>query len=185
MRPMDIATLIQHGASLAIRGERGRDWYHNAGTSIAHYSEAIGVPFERACDVIAILSPRVQVAHNVSMAREYLETGNCPRAMKARQAALAQYELDGIVRGPKIAPFAEALRGSLDAVVVDTWILRAFGYPSKVTRKQRDMCETLTRAVASRLGWFDSETQAAVWVGVRETSGHSDVLSPLNMGRVN
>lgn len=167
-------------AGLAERGERGRDWYAESRVSIVHYAESQDLDPGYVCDVLAILSPRVQVARNVALAREYIETGDMRRGvMKARRRALDYYETWGTFGGPKVNAFSRALRdGGGDACVIDAWLFRAFGLTTTVQNYRR--AETKVRRAANRLGWAVAETQAALWVGTREACGFTD-HSPLNM----
>jgi hypothetical protein len=138
--------------------------------------------FEAAyvADVVAILSPRVSVRQNVKLAREYLETGSIERGvMRQRVEALWRYERDGVVRGPKVSAFARALRGDDGAVVVDTWVLRAYGLSTRASDLRT--AERRIRALAGHLGWPPAATQAALWVGTRAACGFTDAVSPLLM----
>jgi hypothetical protein len=165
---------------LISEGEHNRDWYKKSRRSISRYARAYDLTPGYVIDVLAILSPRVHVVRNISMAKEYIETGTIRRGvMQARLDALAHYEETGILKGPKINAFSRALRGDPDACVVDVWIFRAFGlisthYANYVRAEKR-----VARA-ANRVGWAVAETQAAIWAGTREVCGFSN-HSPMNM----
>ena len=68
--------------------------------------------------------------------------------------------------GPKINPFASALRGDPDAVVVDRHINHAFGFANDTpTARQRAAVGRGIRAGAKRHGLTNRQFQAAVWEG--------------------
>ena len=158
-------------SALAERGAAGRDWYEQSRVSIVEYACEQCVDPGYVCDVIAILSPRVSVARNTSMACEYIETGDIARGvMKSRRMALDYYETWGTFSGPKVNAFARALRGDSDACVVDAWLFRAFGVRLQNIQNYRRV-ETRVRRAAKRLDWPVAETQAALWVGTREACG--------------
>lgn len=162
----------------ARRGERGADWYAQAGDDIAQYAERNGFSCKRVCDVLAILSPRVTVKHNVRLARAYLETGSIEGLMRARVRALRQYEGTGRFGGSKVNAFSLALQGDPDAVVLDVWMGRAMNLHEKLTPKRYREASTKVRATATRLGWQAREAQAAIWTQVRAENGWT------NQGRI-
>lgn len=159
---------------LALKGEEGKNWYGLSRKSIEKYAKEQGVPFEYVCDVLAILSPRVQVARNVALTQEYVETGKIKKGvMRSRVVALEKYEETGEFKGPKVNAFAKALKGDPEACVVDAWIFRAFGMESTHYANYVRAEKKLKRA-SIRLMWSVAETQAAVWVGTRDACGFSN-----------
>lgn len=165
-------------AGLAEQHKYGRPWYHESGQALDAYADSIGVPFGYACDVLAILSPRVSVAQNVKLARSYLETGRAPGAMRQRLEALARYEARGLLTGPKVTAFSRALQGDNQACVIDAHLFRLFSVDGRDNKAYLSASATLARVAAS-LGWPIAETQAALWCGVRSLCGFSDNYSPL------
>lgn len=167
-------------AYLVSEGEHGRAWYRESRKSIVRYAKSQGFCPDYVADVLAILSPRVSVSRNISMTKEYLETGAVKSgAMKARLKALQVYEKTGKISGPKITSFSRALRGDEEACVVDTWIFRAFGMTSTHLANYKRAEKRIVRA-SNRFGWTVAETQAAVWVGTKVVCGFNKV-GPIEM----
>lgn len=81
--------------------------------------------------------------------------------------------------GRKITNYVEAITGNPNAVVVDVWILRAFGlattknvltrqnYTPSPTSSQYDSIERAIKLWAREIGIEPRQLQAALWAGVR------------------
>lgn len=80
--------------------------------------------------------------------------------------------------GRKINNFAAAMAGNKEAVVVDIWQMRAFGFNTKRTggdkvldrspsKREYDAIETWYKKAASTTGLQPREMSAMVWAGVR------------------
>jgi hypothetical protein len=69
------------------------------------------------------------------------------------------------------------MTGDKDAVVVDIWILRAFGCSNlSPTKKQYDWIESWIRAEAYSRKIQPRQLQAMIWIGCRElTNGPDEV----------
>ena len=80
--------------------------------------------------------------------------------------------------GNKIPNFMEAMRG-LDTVVVDSHMAQIFFNTSSPTKGQIRQIRTTINQAAKKLGWTDSETQAAVWAlnFVRQGTDINDIDS--------
>ena len=80
--------------------------------------------------------------------------------------------------GNKIPNFMEAMRG-LDTVVVDSHMAQIFFNTSSPTKGQIRQIRTTINQAAKKLGWTDSETQAAVWAlnFVRQGADINDIDS--------
>ena len=165
MRPTELARL----------GEAHRDWYYHAHRSILDYCAHPSWPqgfrpsVGGVADVLAITSPRVSVARNVRLTREYFETGSLgPKGvLPGVLRSLETWHNTGDILGPKTSEFARALRGDGSALVLDTHMFQAYGHPAGrvpgVVERRR--IERSVRSVAGRLGWQVAETQAAMWAG--------------------
>ncbi len=86
---------------------------------------------------------------------------------------LAKNEVNAILTGQrwdgeKIANFREALQLNNDAVVVDRWMMRAFG-SQKIAPNAKEYKEIarLIRREAAEIGVTPIEYQAAVWTGIK------------------
>jgi len=151
---------------LARKGHRFRDWYKRAGHSIEYVCTFKQWDRERFIDILAITSPRVAVRRCVRVAMHYMNTGRfLPATIYGTRSAMAYYEATGLIRGPKTRPFAAALRGDPDAIVLDTWMAKAFEInQTLLSRKStREECCKRLRQVAKILGWPVAECQAAIW----------------------
>lgn len=163
-----------HLMRLARLGAGHRTWYNDALQNIMTlcYRKNWGVV--RYIEVLALTSPRVSVKRNVSLATEYMTTGQLgPDVLRGTRAALAHYEATGEIRGPKTAAFARALAGDHDAVVLDVWMARALDVDQRKfeTKRVRHSAERRVRYAAHLLGWSPAETQAAVWSGTLQRAG--------------
>lgn len=78
--------------------------------------------------------------------------------------------------GRKINNFAEAMSGKKDAVVVDIWQMRAFGYNIRreggeadrsPTKKEYDKIEEWYKNASKTTGLQPRELSAMVWAGIR------------------
>ena len=172
-RTVKLATFPQ----LAREGLHAVDWYDRAAVSVASYAALHGHTVRYVADVIGILSPRVHVSRNVTMADQYLRGLPVQGAMGPRIAALAHYERSGdMAKGPalKIRAFSAALQGDPDAVVIDVWMVRAAGQPGSVTPKRYRALAARIRATATRMGISPAGCQAAIWTGIRARAGYTD-----------
>lgn len=160
------------GKLLAMAGAEGRGWYREAQASIEAYAREHELCPKYISDVLAILSPRVSVAFNVTLAKRYLLTGFASGAMGQRQKALEKYERTGYFSGRKVVAFSAALSGDPSAIVIDAWMYNALGDPEVGPSKGHyERCCARVLEVADALGWPPAETQAAIWRGTRALVG--------------
>ena len=158
-------TSVETLVGLALLGESGRHWYGDAERTIRTEAERMGVSASRFAAVLAVTSPRVKVKRNWTLTVQYLSTGSVEGIMKSSRAALSHWEATGEIRGPKTGPFARACLGDRQAIVLDTWMAKAFGVEHKRlgSRLVREECQRRIQAAAGVLGWTPAEVQAAVW----------------------
>ena len=175
------ATFHVDAEALALAGRHGRSWYADAGESIARYALRHDLPFRRVCDVVAILSPRVQVTRNAELAHAYLQGLPMRGVMRSRVKALAAYERTGAFNGPKVNAFSKALQGDPNAVVVDAWVVRALGHGDAAKGPGYERIADRVRSLAKGLGWPPAETQAALWCGTRSLVGYGGDYGDLRM----
>jgi hypothetical protein len=70
--------------------------------------------------------------------------------------------------GRKLDNFRKAIIGDPDAVVVDRWMMRAFGIPKDAaTPAQYDMIEQAVKELAMKQGVTPRQMQAAIWFGAK------------------
>lgn len=151
-------------------------WYTHATVDIQRVCDGKGWDFDRFVDVISITSPRVAVTRNIRVALHYMDTGVfLSGTIYATRAAMEHYEETGEIRGLKTSAFARALKGDLDAIVLDTWMAEAFEieqsrFQNKVVRKE---CEQRIRRAARDCEIRPAELQAASWAAIVRRHGRN------------
>lgn len=161
---------------LAWAGRDGRAWYQSARREIMLAAGMMGTSAKRLAALLSLFSPRVQVSRSIRLAFTYARTGTFPPGtIGSVQAAVLHYENTGEIRGPKTGPFAAALLGDPDAIVLDTWMAKAFRVPQQkiATKNVSTRCKRRIRKVAERLGWTPAEVQAAVWTATVRRAGRT------------
>lgn len=129
---------------------------------------------DRFIGVLAVTSPRVSVQRNWSGTLDYFRTGVLPRGfIRSTRVALDHYEQTGGIRGPKTSAFAKALGGEPGALVLDTWMAKAFNVEHAAVTRKYNRIKAMRRMskLARSKGWTIAETQAAVWAGICITNG--------------
>lgn len=107
---------------------------------------------------------------------------NCTLALKAYNQVKNGQEVEGFLSlvkqnisrilskrrpsGPKVGAFADALLGDEDAVVVDRWMMRAYGFPNITPKRIKTIVEDV-KIRASEAGVTPRQYQAAVWFGIK------------------
>jgi len=139
-------------------------------------------------DVLAITSPRVAVVRNIRVAMHYMVTEKfLSGTIKNTRLAMQHYEETGEIRGPKTSAFSRALKGDLDAIVLDSWMSKAFEidqdrFRNKQVRKE---CEQHVCRAARVCNIRPAELQAASWAAIVRRYGRNtpsfDVSSELTL----
>lgn len=87
--------------------------------------------------------------------------------------------------GRKVQNFYANLTGDLDAVTLDSWMLRFFGWflrhKRTPTDRQYDKLAKRFRAIAKANGLKPAELQSAIWIRYRQKQGYKPV-SYANIG---
>lgn len=166
-------------------GRRDIDWYEDCTTTLV---ELFGQDdLKLTASLFAATSINTSLKSNVTLFRrayhEYKNDLPIGRYLPNIQQQL-QYIREGKeLSGRKINSFARAMSGDPDAVVVDVWILRAFGFSNKTmrhtgahkgqmreggaTKKQYDVIEEYIRTEAKQMGLQPRQFCAAIWGGIR------------------
>lgn len=151
-------------------------WYTRATAEIELVCEQKEWDFDRFVEILAITSPRVAVTRNIRVAMHYMDTGKfLSGTIYATRAAMEHYEETGEIRGLKTSAFARALKGDLDAIVLDTWMAEAFEidqhrFQNKAVRKE---CEQRVRRAAHMCNLQPAELQAASWAAIVRRHGRN------------
>jgi hypothetical protein len=172
-RIVSIPVSVYHIVGLAVAGQDGRYWYHSEGATLQTAAETLKVSAEHFASVLAITSPQVPVARNGRITVGFLSKGLRWAMMPSVHSALDHYLATGEIRGPKTGPFARALLGDEQAIVLDVWMARAFGVPQGWFKLVdcREKCEAMIRQAAAILGWTPAQVQAAVWTEMTRKRG--------------
>lgn len=169
---------IQYLSRLAREGADHRHWYRDSLQDIMTVCYRKNWGLCRFIDVLALTSPRLSVRRNVRVTIHYMSTGELlDGIIRSTGAAVTHYEETGVIRGVKTKPFAEALKGDPDAVVLDTWMARALGVDQKrfEAKRVRHSAARRVRYVSHLMGWTPAETQAAVWAATVKRAGRNVV----------
>lgn len=153
----------------------GHLWYARAGRTVRAYARRHKVDFGTVCGVLAVTSPRVPVARNVRLTRAWLEHYSTDGMMRGVRTSLVNYLIDGRIRGLKTGPFAAALSGDEEAIVLDTWMAKCFGVDQKVFGTKKGIAEYSAhiRELARMTGLTPAQTQAALWCGYIRSVGRT------------
>lgn len=158
-------------------GRAGRDWYMSVHHEIEIACQRMGWSEKKLCASLAILSPRCGVKANVRAAVALMQGQPKPRGVLG---ACWDRAKAGEVSGPKVTAFYQALRGDLDSVVVDVWVLRILGGPKNLRPTQYEKWADIVRMTADKLRWWPCQAQAALWVASMKLHGRK----PVCMGSV-
>lgn len=142
-------------------------WYCEART----FAESIMVlrpewSLETAASIISAYSPRTRWAHNKAKTVQHA-MGDVPRGITAHYATARLAETDGFnaLRGLKTNAFARAIAGDPNAVVIDTWMMKAAGIDrdAPTVRQYRAMVD-IVHDIAPDVALTPAETQALIWI---------------------
>jgi hypothetical protein len=162
-------------------GYASRNWYAE---TFALFSQEYGEKAELFAKVVAATSINTSLKSNVTLARrafrdlvEYERVVN--RYLPNIRDQLLHILHGRPLVGRKINNYQKAIVGCKDAVVVDVWILRAFGfaearqtltrknYTPSPTTKQYDFIERWIKEYAACVDLEPRQVQASIWAGVR------------------
>lgn len=171
---------------LFVRGEHAAEWYQLAADEINRYATVRGYCADTVAAVTAILSPRVQVSRNASLAVQFLEHGDTNGIMTQRIDAILRFvkygKLTGETHGQKVYAFYRNLSGDFEHVTVDVWMARLYGVDfDTITDKQRREIQDDVKSIAERTGYTPAAVQAILWVGYRSQCGHVDAEGYLSL----
>ena len=160
---------------MALQGADHMGWYDNAREDIAIASDILGVDAVAFTEILAVTSPRCSVTRNVKYAIMLTDKPfTRPSGMLGKVFSSYIHWLDtGIIRGIKTRPFANALLGDHTAIPLDTWMNKALGMPAKLSTAQHRQATARVALAADYLGWWNCETQAAIWASAVRYAGRN------------
>lgn len=151
------------------RGEHGRDWYKS---THAELERMFGPDVEMMEKFLAATSPANTVAGNVVAAlKAYRQwrsgqpfEGFLPVHKNGLVAAAAGQDFGGL----KVRSFLANLKGDPEAVTVDRWVRRAFGFKKDtITDAQYKFMDYTLTQIAKRNGMEPRQLQAALWTAMK------------------
>lgn len=151
--------------ALAQTGKDYQHWYAEAHDQIKQHAPCEWRAF---ADLLSLFSPRVSVLRSVKWAVHYARyqefLHDCPQNI---QASVYHWVRTGEIRGPKTKPFALALKGEKDVLVLDTWMAKAMNVNPKRWEVKRvwEAGRRRMESVRSQLDVPMVEAQAMVWAG--------------------
>lgn len=159
-------------------GKAEMGWYDEVKGEL---SELFGKDADLMADLLAATSSNATVKSNVALALkayEYHKTGvsfdNLPKGKGFLPAVVMNIKrviAGEPIAGRKIDNFAKALKGDPDAVVVDRWMMRAFGFTAEKdvapTAHEYDVIEHAVKDLAKKQGVTPRQMQASIWFSIK------------------
>lgn len=150
----------------------GITWYRDSRKFARGLAREHGTGLAKPAGIVAALSPQVQWGRNKLMAIEVMETGwttgqTTANIHKAARIWEGERPLS-VLGGPKVRAFYRAIMGDPNAVVLDTWMATAIGWPTNsFSERQYERCAAALTKAARRCGVAPADFQAVVWTHVR------------------
>ena len=151
----------------------GAVWYLRARQCAQTLARRYGRDVRTVAAIIAVTSQRVSWKYNLTCTVRALR-GETVKHLGQVCDKVSRL-LDGeepatVVSGQKITAFWRAILGDRNAVVLDSWMLRAIG-AKHLTPKQYEIVANNLRIEARRAGVAPSTFQAVVWCALRNELG--------------
>ncbi len=176
-------------------GKEHKDWYKQTREFI--YTEFPYDDFNIIIDMLAATSQRSSISSNVTQFfKAYYQFKN-GLPFEGFLTTVKNNLTNAISRQPlngrKIHSFSRAMKGDLNAVVVDIWICRALdvdrkyirtGYSNPISGGASDLiytqCENFFRREAVRYNLYPAEMSAMVWAGIRKKENNRYIPQTYN-----
>lgn len=169
-------------------GRSDLNWYADCRATLVDLFGEDQLPL--ITDLLAATSINTSLVSNVTLFRRaYYEIQNglpVGKYLPNIQAQLTQIRAGTGLTGRKIRSFSEAMRGNSNAVIVDIWLLRAFGEDRLYLRRdsalersggatdaQYNKIESWVRLEAMYRGLTPVQLGAMIWGGVRREVGRN------------
>lgn len=148
--------------------------------------DVFGDDYKLFAGILAATSPQVTIQVNWNLAcRIYHEykAGREPNligCMRYHKPNVNRVLAGESLSGRKVQNFYQNIIGNLQAVTIDTWMLKLFGWNDRHTRKtpyktQYDKMARGFRSVARNNELEPAELQAMLWIKYRERNGNEPV----------
>ena len=162
---------------------KSENWY----THCKHAIEAeFGSDADLFIDLLAATSPRKQVTANWRLAfyiyhmrktHGFLslhDLKKIPGLMKSQWNNVWNALMGKPLSGNKVSAFAKALKGDLNAVVIDVWICRWYNFQGTLTNKRYAELTDRIKREAEQCCMAPAEYQAFIWTMCRRKYGKAD-----------
>jgi hypothetical protein len=181
--PQKKAALVKRLTDLSKKGEIGKDWYRKSAETIKELfpTKARAKLFAQ---LLAVYSPATDVTQNMGNALKAWGQWVNGQPIKAGRFSGQDKIASALLNdgkswsGIKTNSFYKNLLKHIDpsdplakdAVTVDLWIMRAFGYDvEKPSLKQYEFAENIIRDIAKKTGNTPEQVQASIWLAVRSS----------------
>ena len=173
---------LRHKIESYIRlGWENRFWYESSNASATRFCVEHDLNVNTFLSYVAILSPRVHVSKNITLAKQYALSKETAGMMQQRVTALQLFDVSGVVSGVKINAFLDSLLLRPGAVCVDIWMSRIFGFDegqlmrnTKAMQRKRRYYQNYIRRIADEFNIESYQMQAVLWSGYRQANTITD-----------
>jgi hypothetical protein len=163
-------------------GQEGAKWYEG---TFEDLSRIFGKEdAEKLINFLAITSAHVKVETDAKLGLKALSQYKAGLPFEgfvgAQRKNLQRYVETGEFSGQKTTQFAKALMGDPNAVVIDIWMMRLFGFDhDNPTEDDYEFVSNIITAEANKLGVPPAELQAALWTAYKKSVGDTRTVKPL------
>lgn len=159
-----------------------KDWYTKSSDNLIKIfgSEDISLIY----GLISATSPRKSVKANLNLTKKLYKNYLLDEPIFKGIAGILPAHKGNILRvlnglelsGNKVKSFYLNLIGDLNAVTIDTWVLKYFGLEDMIltAKRYRDLTKRI-KANARRHGLKPAEYQAVIWTAIRDKHGFKPV----------
>lgn len=154
--------------------QAGSRWYVEGQSMCRELALEHGITLEQAATVLAAFSPMTPWDRNVFLATEFINGRKV--ATLGNNIRMAEKGIVGgidTLKGKKTNAFARNLSGDLDAVTIDTWMIKAAGIVREPGKKKgindteyNTLALALTK-VADANNMPPAVVQAIIWIQIR------------------
>jgi hypothetical protein len=147
--------------------EQASVWYHEAQEVAEDVAELLEQSLEVGASVVSAFSPRERWSSNV--AKAFAFASGKPVSGLSNNLRMANKALElgfDALKGDKTNAFARAIAGDTNAVVIDTWMIKAAGLDSSkgVNKTQYRELTDAVRIVSFAHGLTPRTCQALIWI---------------------